>query len=105
VSLRLQAASQQSILRTQTKTRIRAGHLCHRHPLGDLDRNEITIALALTFDSAKTVTVAAADFRGYAAIVWGAMTTASIVSILPMLLFAAFAQPYIVKGLTLGAVK
>jgi ABC-type glycerol-3-phosphate transport system permease component len=67
--------------------------------------NEITIALALTFDSARTVTVAAAGFRGYAAIDWGGMTSASIVSIVPMLIFAAFAQRYIVEGLTLGAVK
>jgi len=67
--------------------------------------NEITIALALTFDSARTVTVAAAGFRGYAAIDWGGMTAASIVSIVPMLIFAAFAQRYIVEGLTLGAVK
>ena len=67
--------------------------------------NELTIALALTFDSAKTVTVAAAGFRGYASIDWGGMTAASIVSILPMFLFAAFAQRYIVEGLTLGAVK
>jgi multiple sugar transport system permease protein len=67
--------------------------------------NEITIALALTFDSARTVTVAAAGFRGYAAIDWGGMTAASIVSIVPMLMFAAIAQRYIVEGLTLGAVK
>ncbi|MCL4561390.1 MAG: carbohydrate ABC transporter permease [Chloroflexi bacterium] len=67
--------------------------------------NELTIALALTFESAKTVTVAAAGFRGYAAIDWGGMTAASIVSILPMLIFAALAQRYIVEGLTLGAVK
>jgi ABC-type glycerol-3-phosphate transport system permease component len=67
--------------------------------------NELTIALALTFDSAKTVTVAVAGFRGYASIDWGSMTAASIVSILPMLVFAAFAQRYIVEGLTLGAVK
>jgi multiple sugar transport system permease protein len=56
------------------------------------------------FRSARTVTVAA-GFRGYAAIDWGGMTAASIVSILPMLIFAAFAQRYIVEGLTLGAVK
>ena len=67
--------------------------------------NELTIALALTFDSAKTVTVAVAGFRGYASIDGGGMTAASIVSILPMLIFAAFAQRYIVEGLTLGAVK
>lgn len=67
--------------------------------------NELTIALALTFDVAKTVTVAVAGFRGYAAIDWGGMTAASIVSIIPMLIFAAIAQRYIVEGLTLGAVK
>lgn len=67
--------------------------------------NELTIALALTFDAAKTVTVAVAGFRGYAAIDWGGMTAASIVSIIPMLIFAAIAQRYIVEGLTLGAVK
>jgi ABC-type glycerol-3-phosphate transport system permease component len=67
--------------------------------------NELTIALALTFDAAKTITVAVAGFRGYASIDWGSMTAASIVSILPMLIFAAFAQRYIVEGLTLGAVK
>lgn len=67
--------------------------------------NELTIALALTFESAKTVTVAAAGFRGYASINWGAMSAASIVSILPMFIFAIIAQRYIVEGLTLGAVK
>jgi multiple sugar transport system permease protein len=67
--------------------------------------NELTIALALTFSSARTVTVAVAGFRGYASIDWGGMTAASIVAILPMLIFAAIAQRYIVKGLTLGAVK
>jgi multiple sugar transport system permease protein len=67
--------------------------------------NELTIALALTFSDARTVTVAVAGFRGYASINWGGMTAASIVAILPMLFFAAIAQRYIVKGLTLGAVK
>ena len=67
--------------------------------------NELTIALALTFSSARTVTGAVAGFRGYASIDWGGMTAASIVAILPMLIFAAIAQRYIVKGLTLGAVK
>jgi len=33
--------------------------------------NELTIALALTFESAQTVTVAVAGFRGYASINWG----------------------------------
>lgn len=67
--------------------------------------NELAIALGLTFSKAQTVTLGVTSFRGYAALDWGAMTAASIIAILPMLLFAIFAQKHIVKGLTLGAVK
>ena len=64
--------------------------------------NELTIALALTFEKAQTVTLAVAGFRGYASIDWGAMSAASI---MPMALFAILAQRRIVQGLSLGAVK
>lgn len=67
--------------------------------------NELTIALALTFEKAQTVTLAVAGFRGYASIDWGAMSAASIITILPMALFAILAQRRIVQGLSLGAVK
>ena len=67
--------------------------------------NELAIALGLTFSNAQTVTVGVTSFRGYAALDWGAMTAASLVAIVPMLLFAIVAQKHIVKGLTLGAVK
>lgn len=67
--------------------------------------NELTIALALTFARADTITVAVASFRGYAAVRWGEMAAASLLAIAPMLVFAVFAQRYIVKGLTLGSVK
>ena len=67
--------------------------------------NELAIALGLTFRNAQTITVAVTSYRGYASIDWGPMTAASIVAIIPMLLFALIAQRWIVKGLTLGAVK
>ncbi len=67
--------------------------------------NELTIALSLSFSNAQTITVAVASFRGYASINWGPMTAASIVAIVPMLVFSIFAQKYIVKGLTLGSLK
>jgi len=67
--------------------------------------NELAIALGLTFARAQTVTLGVTSFRGYAALDWGAMTAASIIAIIPMLLFAIMAQKHIVKGLTLGAVK
>lgn len=67
--------------------------------------NEVTIALSLTFEDAKTVTIAVAGFRGYAAIRWQEMAAAAVTAVLPMLVFAALAQRYLVKGLTFGAVK
>jgi len=67
--------------------------------------NELTIAQALTFARADTITVAVASFRGYAAVRWGEMAAASLLAIAPLLVFAVFAQRYIVKGLTLGSVK
>ena len=67
--------------------------------------NELAIALGLTFSIAQTVTLGVTSFRGYAALDWGAMTAASIIAIIPMLLFAIVAQKHIVKGITLGAVK
>lgn len=67
--------------------------------------NELAIALGLTFDKAQTVTLAVAAYRGYAAIDWGALSAATITSILPMLILAVLAQRQIVGGLSLGAVK
>ena len=67
--------------------------------------NEVTIALSLTFQDSRTVTIAVAGFRGYAAIRWQEMAAAAVTAIVPMIAFAALAQRYIVKGLTFGAVK
>tara|TARA_Y100001954_G_scaffold231210_1_gene280168 strand:- start:57 stop:887 length:831 start_codon:yes stop_codon:yes gene_type:complete len=67
--------------------------------------NELAIALGLTFFDAQPITVGVASFRGYASIDWGGMTGSAIISMIPMILFAAFAQKHIVKGLTLGSVK
>ena len=67
--------------------------------------NEVTIALSLTFDDSRTVTIAVAGYRGYAAMRWQEMAAASVTAIIPMIVFAAVAQRYLVKGLTFGAVK
>ena len=67
--------------------------------------NELAIALGLTFFDSQPITVGVASFRGYASIDWGGMTSSAIIAIVPMVLFAAFAQKHIVKGLTLGSVK
>ena len=67
--------------------------------------NEVTIALSLTFDEARTVQIAVAGFRGYAAIRWQEMAAAAVTAVVPMIVFAGIAQRYLVKGLTFGAVK
>ena len=67
--------------------------------------NELAIALGLTFFDSQPITVGVASFRGYASIDWRGMTSSAIISMIPMVLFAAFAQKHIVKGLTLGSVK
>ncbi len=67
--------------------------------------NEVTIALSLTFDNARTVQIAVAGYRGYASIRWQEMAAAAVMAVIPMLIFAGIAQRYIVKGLTFGAVK
>lgn len=67
--------------------------------------NEVTIALSLTFDQSRTVTIAVAGFRGYASIRWQEMAAAAVMAVVPMIAFAALAQRYLVKGLTFGAVR
>ncbi|MCB2128244.1 MAG: carbohydrate ABC transporter permease [Rhodobacteraceae bacterium] len=67
--------------------------------------NELTYALALTFSTSQTVTLSVASFRGYGQMDWGAMSAGAVISAAPMVLMALFAQRYIVRGLTLGAVK
>jgi ABC-type glycerol-3-phosphate transport system permease component len=73
--------------------------------VGILMWNEVTIALSLTFDDSRTVTIAVAGYRGYAALRWQEMAAASVTAVIPMLLLALVAQRYLVKGLTFGAVK
>jgi ABC-type glycerol-3-phosphate transport system permease component len=67
--------------------------------------NEVTIALSLTFQEGRTVTIAVAGYRGYAAVRWQEMAAAAVTAIVPMVIFAGFAQRYLVRGLTFGAVK
>lgn len=67
--------------------------------------NEVTIALSLTFQDSMTVTIAVAGYRGYASPRWQELAAAAMTAIAPMILFAALAQRYLVKGLTFGAVR
>jgi multiple sugar transport system permease protein len=67
--------------------------------------NEFTVALNLTVGETATVPVAIARFAQQYEVRHGEMAAASILSTIPAVLLMFFGQKFIVKGLTLGAVK
>jgi multiple sugar transport system permease protein len=67
--------------------------------------NEFLFAFLLTRDAAATITVGVSGFWTQRGILWGPMSAAAVVCVVPMMLFALFLQRYIVRGLTFGAVR
>jgi multiple sugar transport system permease protein len=51
------------------------------------------------------VTVGTLGFISYESVLWGQMAAASIITILPEVIIAFFIQKYLVRGLSLGAVR
>lgn len=66
--------------------------------------NEFLFAVILGGGTAKTLPVAVAGFVTDRAIFWGPMSAASVIALVPIMIFAMFVQRYLVRGLTLGAV-
>jgi len=68
--------------------------------------NEFLFALILTqTTTSTTLPVAIASRVTQYEIRWGAMSAAGIVAMIPVLVFAGLAQRYLVRGMSLGAVK
>jgi multiple sugar transport system permease protein len=67
--------------------------------------NELLYASILTSFNAKTIPVVVAGFISDQFLRWGEMTAIGSLMIVPVLIFAAGAQRYLVRGLTFGAVK
>jgi multiple sugar transport system permease protein len=68
--------------------------------------NELLFALILTqTDTAMTLPVGIAGRVTQYEIKWGVMSAAGVVAMMPILLFALAVQRYLVRGLSLGAVK
>ena len=68
--------------------------------------NEFLFALVLTqTDTAMTLPVGIAGRVTQYGIEWGAMSAAAVVAMIPILVFAIAVQKYLVRGLSLGAVK
>lgn len=67
--------------------------------------NEFLFAFLLTRERAATITVGVAGFWTQQGILWGPMAAATVLCVLPMMVFVLFLQRYIVRGLTFGAVR
>jgi multiple sugar transport system permease protein len=68
--------------------------------------NEFLFALTLTqTDAAMTLPVGIAGRVTQYEIEWGVMSAAGVVAMIPILIFALAVQRYLVRGLSLGAVK
>lgn len=67
--------------------------------------NEFFFANILTGTTTRTVPVMLISFIGLMGVNWVQMAAAGIVAIVPTIILALLAQRYLVRGLTLGAVK
>jgi multiple sugar transport system permease protein len=67
--------------------------------------NEFLFALALTQSDAATAPLAVIGFRNEYGVQWAAIGAAAVMISTPVVLFAVVMQKYLVRGLTMGAVK
>jgi multiple sugar transport system permease protein len=67
--------------------------------------NEFFFALILTGEHTRTVPVMLISLIGLMGVDWVKMSAAGILAIIPTIVLALLAQRYLVRGLTLGAIK
>lgn len=67
--------------------------------------NDFVVAVNLTAKATQTLPVSIATFSQQYEVRYGEMAAGSLISLLPALVLSFFAQKYIVRGLTAGAVK
>ncbi len=68
--------------------------------------NELFLAvMLLSSESNMTIPVALNSFISKAGISWGVLSAGIVVALLPTIIVFAFAQRYIIMGLTEGAIK
>lgn len=70
-----------------------------------LSWNEFLIAASVARRQASVLSMAVAGFVTDKGIQWGPMSAMSVIMIVPMIIFALLVQRYLIRGITLGAVK
>lgn len=67
--------------------------------------NEFMIALIITGRATRTLPIEIYSSLGQYYLYWGKLSSSGVIAIIPAIIFIAFTQKYIVRGLTMGAVK
>ena len=67
--------------------------------------NEFLFGLILTSRHAKTMPVSITEFITWREVTWDAVAAAATILILPVIIFTFLVQKYLVRGLTMGAVR
>ncbi|MEP9386299.1 carbohydrate ABC transporter permease [Mesorhizobium sp. KR9-304] len=67
--------------------------------------NEFLFALILTKSQAKTLPVAIPEFITWTEVGWNYVAAAGMVLVAPVLVFSFLAQRYMVRGMSMGAIK
>jgi len=67
--------------------------------------NNFIFGLILGSSDTYPSTVGALGFISYESVLWGQMAAATVITIMPPLILAIFIQKYLVRGLTMGAIR
>jgi multiple sugar transport system permease protein len=67
--------------------------------------NDFAYAVIFSGSRVTPLPVVIAQFAGGHEILWGQISAAAIIAIIPALILATFLQKYLTRGLTMGAIK
>lgn len=67
--------------------------------------NNFMFSMVLSAQNTKTLPIAIYNFVSYAEVNWGSVMAAAVVIITPAIILTMIFQRYVIKGLTMGAVK
>ncbi len=70
-----------------------------------LSWNEFLFALVLSGRNTRTMPIGVSSFIGTVSIDWGGSSAAAVVAMVPIFLLGLMVQRYLIRGLTMGAVK
>jgi multiple sugar transport system permease protein len=67
--------------------------------------NEFTFSLFLTTTNARTLPTIVTQFLTFQGVMWGEMSAAATLTVIPVVVFALLVRNHLIAGLTFGAIK